>query len=152
MRSQITVDAADFDSKALSARLTQQNDDIGALATFVGLVRRGQGETHIDAMLLEHYPGMTEKSLQKISVQAFERWPISGVEIYHRIGRLLPGEQIVFVGVTSRHRQAAFDACAFIMDYLKTEAPFWKKELKDGIGVWVDARESDQHARERWTQ
>lgn len=150
MHCHVTVAAQDFDTRALCGRLTAQDNDIGAVATFVGLVRAGKGEHTIEAMLLEHYPGMTEKALQKIAAQAAERWPVNGVEIYHRVGKLLPGEQIVFVGVTSRHRHAAFDACAFIMDYLKTEAPFWKKELRGGVGAWVDARDSDYHARSRW--
>lgn len=150
MRCRVTISETDFDSKALTALLVEGDADIGAVATFTGLVRGGKGDAAIDAMILEHYPGMTEKSLQKIAAQACERWPVAGIEIFHRIGKLLPGEQIVFVGVTSRHRQAAFDACAFIMDYLKTEAPFWKKELKHGVGAWVDARDSDYHARSRW--
>lgn len=150
MKCRVTVAERDFDSNALTAQLVEGDTDIGAVATFVGLVRRGQDDAAIDAMLLEHYPGMTEKSLQKIAAQAQARWPIAGVEVYHRIGTLLPGEQIVYVGVTSRHRHAAFEACAFIMDYLKTEAPFWKKEMRNGVGAWVDARDSDYHARSRW--
>lgn len=151
MRCRVTVAEHDFDTRALAALLVEGDNDIGALATFVGLVRGGQGDSAIDAMVLEHYPAMTEKSLHKIAVKAGERWPLLGVEIYHRIGKLEPGEQIVYVGVTSKHRQAAFDACAFIMDYLKTEAPFWKKELRGGKGVWVDARESDARALDRWS-
>ncbi len=150
MKCRVTVSEHDFDTRALAALLVEGDNDIGALASFVGLVRGGKGETAIDGMVLEHYPGMTEKSLRAIAAQAAARWPLLGVEIYHRIGHLLPGEQIVYVGVTSRHRQAAFDACAFIMDYLKTAAPFWKKELRNGMGVWVDARESDQAALDRW--
>lgn len=150
MRCRVTVSEHDFDTRALAALLVEGDNDIGAMATFVGLVRGGKGDAAIEAMVLEHYPGMTEKSLNKIATTAAERWPLLGVEIYHRIGKLLPGEQIVYVGVTSRHRQAAFDACAYIMDYLKTEAPFWKRELRGGQGVWVDARESDSLARDRW--
>lgn len=150
MKCRVTVAEQDFDASHLAVRLTQGDPELGALATFVGLVRGGQGDNAIDAMLLEHYPGMTEKSLQKIAAEAAGRWEISGVEIYHRVGKLLPGEQIVYVGVTSQHRHAAFDACAFIMDYLKTEAPFWKKEMRNGVGEWVDARESDYQARARW--
>lgn len=150
MKCRITVAEHDFDTRALAALLVEGDNDIGALASFVGLVRGGAGDNAIDAMELEHYPGMTEKSLRGIAQRAGERWSLLGIEIYHRIGLLRPGEQIVYVGVTSRHRHAAFDACAFIMDYLKTEAPFWKKELRGGQGAWVDARESDLQALDRW--
>jgi molybdopterin synthase catalytic subunit len=101
-------------------------------------------------MLLEHYPGMTEKALAKIEAEARERWPLLGVEILHRVGPLQPGEPIVFVGTTSAHRQAAFESCDFIMDYLKTRAPFWKKEGTAEGARWVEGRASDQQAAQRW--
>lgn len=143
----VSVQAGDFDVGAESAALAGEGATVGAVATFVGHVRGGDG---LIAMSLEHYPGMTEKALMRIEAQAQQRWPLLGVRIVHRIGRLLPGERIVFVGVASSHRQAAFDACAFIMDYLKTQAPFWKKEeLPDG-SRWVDARDSDDTAAARW--
>lgn len=123
---------------------------IGGVCLFEGLVREFSGSDH-DSLTLEHYPGMTEKALEAIRVEAGERWPLAGLSILHRVGRMLPGERIVAVIACSAHRQAAFDACAFAMDYLKTEAPFWKLE-DDGQGQadWVDAREGDQVARERW--
>ncbi|CBL47031.1 Molybdenum cofactor biosynthesis protein E [gamma proteobacterium HdN1] len=162
----ITVAEQDFDAALLTRELLGGQGDAGALTTFIGLVRSGDvafaagdsaGTAPLRAMQLEHYPGMTEKSLRKIAVQAIERWGLLGVSIYHRVGRLVVGDQIVFVGVAGRHRREAFDACAFIMDYLKTEAPFWKKELSAPVGLgeqghWVDAKESDQQARERWNE
>lgn len=146
----VVVSADDFDVQVLTRSLSTKTNDTGAVASFVGLVREGEGEHRIDAMILEHYPAMTQKALEKIAQQAQARWPITGVEIHHRVGRLAPADHIVFVGVASRHRHAAFEACAYIMDFLKTEAPFWKKELRGGQGVWVDARDADHAARERW--
>lgn len=143
----VSVQHEDFDAGAETAALSAGRLDVGAVATFVGQVRGGDG---LIAMSLEHYPGMTEKSLAGIIEQAEARWPLLAVRVIHRIGRLLPGEQIVFVGVASSHRQAAFDACAFIMDYLKTRAPFWKKEETPAGARWVDARDSDEAALERW--
>lgn len=150
MQLEVVVAEADFDSAELSRKLVAGDLDVGAVASFVGSVRAGLGDAAIDAMVLEHYPGMTERSLRDIAQEAAVRWPLQGVSIYHRIGNLLPGEQIVYVGVASRHRHAAFEACEFVMDFLKTDAPFWKKEMKGGNGRWVDARESDREARERW--
>lgn len=146
----VMVSPQDFDVRELTARLSAGQCEAGAVATFIGLVREGAEENKLEAMILEHYPAMTEKALQQIAERAGERWPLMAVEIYHRVGQLLPGDKIVFVGVASRHRHAAFEACAFIMDFLKTEAPFWKKEMKGGKGAWVDARDSDHAARERW--
>ncbi|CAD5377970.1 molybdopterin synthase, large subunit [Pseudomonas sp. OF001] len=126
------------------------NAGIGALASFVGYVRDYNDGREVAGMTLEHYPGMTEKALAGIVEQARSRWPLLGVAIVHRVGRLLPGEPIVFVGTASAHRQAAFAACEFIMDYLKTRAPFWKREDTPDGARWVDGRASDRAAAERW--
>jgi len=126
------------------------NAGIGAVVGFVGYVRDYNDGNPVAAMTLEYYPGMTEKALAGIVAQAQERWPLLGVEIVHRVGHLLPGEPIVFVGTASAHRQAAFDACNFIMDYLKTRAPFWKREDTPEGAHWVDGRASDQAAARRW--
>ena len=142
----IAVQADDFDVAALTAQLTAQDEGMGAVASFIGLVRGKD----VLAMSLEHYPGMTEPSLAEVVPQACQRWPLGGVSVVHRIGRLLPGDQIVFVGVASAHRQAAFEACSFIMDFLKTRAPFWKKEETVTGASWVDARDSDEAAAARW--
>jgi molybdopterin synthase catalytic subunit len=154
----VSVQEADFDAGAEIAALSVGRDDVGAVASFVGLVRAdkqaekvGAGETAaVQAMTLEHYPGMTEKALEAIVTEARGRWDIYGVRVIHRVGRLVPGDRIVFVAVASAHRGEAFAACEFIMDYLKTRAPFWKKEETPEGGRWVDARESDDHAAGRW--
>jgi molybdopterin synthase catalytic subunit len=152
---EISVQEADFDVGAEIAALTANDPEAGAVASFVGLVRGGE----VAAMTLEHYPGMTKQALADIVSTARARWALRGVRVIHRIGRLLPGERIVFVGVASSHRGDAFAACEFIMDYLKTQAPFWKKEEATntpagGSGEtcsrWVDARESDDLAARRW--
>jgi len=154
----VSVQEADFDAGAEIAALSAGRDDVGAIASFVGLVRAdkaaakvGAGETPaVQAMTLEHYPGMTEKALEAIVTEARGRWDIYGVRVIHRVGKLQPGDRIVFVAVASAHRGEAFAACEFIMDYLKTRAPFWKKEDTAEGGRWVDARESDDHAAGRW--
>lgn len=149
----VSVQEADFDVGAETAALSAGRLDVGAVATFVGLVRAdklsGAG-SEVSAMTLEHYPGMTEKSLEAILAEAGGRWQLQGVRVIHRFGRLLPGDRIVFVGVASSHRGDAFAACEFIMDYLKTRAPFWKKEDTPEGGHWVDAREADDSAAARW--
>ena len=138
----ITIQEADFNQHELYESL--RNDSaIGAIVTFTGLVREFAGG---EPLSLEHYPGMTEKLLQNIINEASARWPIEAVEIVHRVGELAPTEQIVFVGVASAHRQAAFEACHYIIDLLKTRAPFWKKEGH----TWVEAKESDTHAAAQW--
>ena len=151
----VSVQEADFDVGAETAALSAGRLDVGAVATFVGLVRAdklsGAG-SEVSAMTLEHYPGMTEKSLEAIIAEAGGRWQLQGVRVIHRFGRLLPGERIVFVGVASAHRGDAFAACEFIMDYLKTRAPFWKKEDTPEGGRWVDAREADESAAARWVE
>ena len=146
----IRVQADDFDVGAEINRLRQQRPDIGAVAAFVGQVRDlNQGDA-IAGMTLEHYPGMTEKSLEAIVQQAKARWDIMDAVVIHRIGDLKPLDQIVLVAVAGAHRGEAFHACEFIMDYLKTEAPFWKKEQTPEGERWVDARSSDDAARARW--
>jgi molybdopterin synthase catalytic subunit len=144
----VSVREADFDVGAEIAALTTGGVEAGAVASFVGLVRGGS----ITAMTLEHYPAMTEKALEEIVVEARNRWELLGVRVIHRVGRLLPGDRIVLVVVSSTHRQAAFAACEFIMDYLKTQAPFWKVEETAAGSHWVDARESDDAALSRWKE
>ncbi len=126
------------------------NPKAGAVVMFVGTVRDVNEGQQIESMSLEHYPGMTEKSLKKIVEQAFNRWDLIDATVIHRVGELKVSDQIVFIAVSSAHRGEAFDACEFIIDYLKTEAPFWKNEKLNGEGKWVDARESDDKARNRW--
>ncbi len=146
----IKVQREDFDIGREIAALTEGNTSVGGLAMFVGLVRDLAGDSPISAMTLEHYPGMTEKRLAEIAAEAKARWPLEGVLIIHRYGRLEPGDRIVLVAATSAHRQAALDACAFLIDWLKTKAPFWKLEEGAGGAAWVDARESDDHAAAKW--
>lgn len=146
----IHVQTENFEPQAIVDALCAGRADIGAVVTFVGLVRDSAQTQAISAMELEHYPGMTEKALQEIIDQANARWQLQGVSIVHRIGKLMPSERIVMVAVASAHRGEAFKACEFIMDFLKTKAPFWKKEFTDQGAHWVDARESDEHAKDRW--
>ena len=146
----IKVQREDFDIGREIAALTEGNTSVGGLAMFVGLVRDLAGDSPISAMTLEYYPGMTEKRLAEIAAEAKARWPLEGVLIIHRYGRLEPGDRIVLVAATSAHRQAALDACAFLIDWLKTKAPFWKLEEGAAGAAWVDARESDDHAAEKW--
>lgn len=143
---EIRIQLDDFEPGAETAALSAGDAGVGAVATFVGLVRGGE----VTAMTLEHYPGMTEQALTDIVAQARQRWSLQRVRVIHRIGRLLPGDRIVFVGVASGHRGEAFAACEFIMDYLKTRAPFWKKEETPNGSRWVDARETDDQAALRW--
>ena len=146
----VRVQVETFDAGAELNRLHAANLGIGAVVSFVGYVRDFNDGQAVAGMLLEHYPGMTEKALAGIVAEARGRWPLLTVEIIHRVGALEPGEPIVFVGTSSAHRQAAFDACAFIMDYLKTRAPFWKKERTPEGERWVEGRCSDQQAAQRW--
>lgn len=146
----IRVQQEDFDIGAEIAALTADRADVGAVATFTGLVRDQGG--HVAEMALEHYPGMTEQALSDIETAAHERWPLLATTIIHRFGPLKPQDRIVLVIAASAHRQAAFDAAQFMMDYLKTKAPFWKREAgADGSAEWVDARDSDDAATDRWT-
>ena len=146
----VRVQAADFDTGRELEALTAGRRDVGAVASFVGLVRDANDGRPIRAMTLEHYPGMTEKALEDICAQAHSRWDLIDTLVIHRVGPLQPGDRIVLVGVASGHRGEAFAACEFIMDYLKTRAPFWKKEDTPDGGRWVDARESDDTAAGRW--
>jgi molybdopterin synthase catalytic subunit len=150
--TRVRVQEADFDISAEVAALRADNPKVGAVACFIGTVRDLNEGRAVETMELEHYPGMTEKSLQKIADDARERWPGSDVLIVHRVGKLLPLDQIVLVATTAAHRGEAFESCAFVMDYLKTQAPFWKKEKTGDGEKWVDARESDSAATERWSQ
>lgn len=147
--TRIRVGAASFNVGDEYAWLAQCDDD-GAVVTFTGKVRNHNLGDNVSALTLEHYPGMTEKALAEIVQEARSRWPLQRVSLIHRIGALFPGDEIVFVGVTSAHRSMAFDAAEFIMDYLKTRAPFWKREATEQGERWVEARESDQHAAKRW--
>ncbi|HRE16915.1 MAG TPA: molybdopterin synthase catalytic subunit MoaE [Rhodocyclaceae bacterium] len=146
----IRVQTEDFDVGAELAALRAGDGRVGAVASFVGVVRDLSEGKSISAMTLEHYPGMTEKALEAIVADAKQRWDIFDALVIHRVGPLLPCDQIVLVAVTSAHRGEAFAACEFIMDYLKTQAPFWKKEDTPEGGHWVDARDSDETALERW--
>ncbi|NMG44002.1 molybdopterin synthase catalytic subunit MoaE [Aromatoleum toluvorans] len=148
----VSVQQEDFDAGAEIAALSAGRREVGAVASFVGLVRDVSHGAHVGAMTLEHYPGMTERSLEEIVDQARARWTLYAVRVIHRFGRLEPGEQIVFVGVAGAHRGESFAACEFIMDYLKTQAPFWKLEETPDGARWVDARESDDSAAARWEQ
>lgn len=148
----VSVQQEDFDIGAEITALTKGRHQVGALATFTGLVRDMNDGSGVHAMTLEHYPGMTETALEDIVEQARGRWDIDGVRVIHRFGRLEPGDQIVFVAVTSAHRGESFAACEFIMDFLKTRAPFWKREETPEGARWVDARDSDDSAAERWEQ
>ncbi|MGY4525759.1 molybdopterin synthase catalytic subunit MoaE [Pseudomonas sp. TE21394] len=146
----VRVQEGAFDPGTETNAMHAANVGVGAVVAFVGYVRDFNDGREVAGMFLEHYPGMTEKALGKIVVEAEQRWPLLKVEVLHRIGALEPGEPIVFVGVASAHRQAAFDACNFIMDYLKTRAPFWKKENTQEGPRWVEGRQSDQDAAGRW--
>ena len=146
----ISIQEDNFDIARECALLSQASPSVGALVTFIGLVRDFNDGDVVSGLFLEHYPGMTEKVLADIIAQAKKRWPLLGVRIVHRVGQLGPGDQIVFVGVTSEHRAAAFEACDFLMDFLKTKAPFWKKETGVGVDRWVETRRSDDESTRRW--
>lgn len=146
----ISIQTDDFDVSTELAQLRAAHRDVGALVSFVGTVREASAGANIVHMELEHYPGMTEKSLAAIGVQAQQRWELNDVVIIHRVGVLPVCAQIVLVAVASKHRGNAFAACEFIMDYLKTAAPFWKKEVGEHGGQWVDARSSDVSALKKW--
>ena len=148
----VRVQTASFDPGAELNALHAAQLGIGAVVGFVGYVRDYNDGQDVAGMYLEHYPGMTEKALAKIVTEAEARWPLLQVEVLHRVGALTPGEPIVFVGTASAHRQAAFTACDFIMDYLKTRAPFWKREDTAEGARWVEGRDSDQQAAARWDQ
>lgn len=146
----VRVQKADFDAAAEVARLTEGRGDIGAVVTFTGLCRDEDGS--LAALELEHYPGMAEREISAVAAEALDRWPLTGITAIHRFGRIAAGENIVLVVTTSSHRQAAFEAASFMMDFLKTRAPFWKKEhRRDGSeGDWIAARSQDDEDAERW--
>jgi molybdopterin synthase catalytic subunit len=146
---EVRVQTEDFDVGSELNRLRQISTQIGALVCFVGLVREFNDQP-LKSMYLEHYPGMTEKALASIAIQAKARWDLDASLIIHRVGALKPSEQIVMVAVASQHREDAFSACQFIMDYLKTQAPFWKKEIGLDHERWVEAKQSDDQAQQRW--
>jgi molybdopterin synthase catalytic subunit len=147
---EVRVQAGDFDLGHELARLRAGDARVGAVVSFVGLVRDMNDGAQVAAMELEHYPGMTERALEDIVEQARARWPLYGALVIHRVGPLKPCDQIVLVAVAGAHRGEAFDACEFIIDYLKTDAPFWKKEDTPEGSRWVDARISDDSARAKW--
>ena len=146
----VRVQASDFDVGAELAAMSAKDARVGALASFVGLVRDCNEGERVAGMTLEHYPGMTEKSLEQIVATAKSRWDVLDILVIHRIGPLLPTDRIVLVAVSSAHRGEAFAACEFVMDFLKTQAPFWKREETEQGARWVDARESDDSALKRW--
>ena len=146
MRTRILIQNEDFDLNREVADLASDGD-AGAVASFTGHVRK---EGDLSTLTLEHYPQMTEAEIARLVAEAGNRWPLTGVTVIHRVGRLKPGDRIVLVAVASKHRQAAFQACEFLMDYLKTQAPFWKEEARGGEQHWVAHRASDEDARKRW--
>ncbi|MBN9241510.1 MAG: molybdenum cofactor biosynthesis protein MoaE [Mesorhizobium sp.] len=150
VRPVVRIQADDFDTASEIAALTTGRSDIGAVVTFSGLCRDEAGR--LAALELEHYPGMAEAEIGRIAAEAAERWPLQGVTVIHRYGRIKPGDNIVLVVTASTHRQAAFEAASFLMDYLKSRAPFWKKEhgVDGSEGGWVDAKEADDEAAARW--
>ena len=147
----VRVQTGDFDIGAEIAAMRRGNPKVGAVASFIGVVRDLNEGDRVAEMTLEHYPGMTEKALEKMVAEARSRWDIYDALVIHRIGTLKPGEQIVLVVITGAHRGEAFEACEFLMDYLKTRAPFWKKETTPKGSRWVDARQSDDAAADRWS-
>lgn len=148
--TRILIQKEDFSINHEYDFLTNSAPQSGAVVNFIGRVREFSEQSNVTGLLLEHYPGMTEKSIMKIIEKARQRWSIERVSVIHRIGKLLLEDNIVYVGVSSAHRDTAFEVCRFIMDYLKTEAPFWKKEITSEGEVWVEAREKDKKAREQW--
>ncbi|MBB3142034.1 molybdopterin synthase catalytic subunit MoaE [Halomonas organivorans] len=148
--SRVRVQQQTFDPGAVQREVLGERTDIGAVVSFTGLVRDFNERPDIEALSLEHYPGMTESALESIADEAESRWPLQGIRVIHRVGRLAPGDPIVLVVVASAHRRAAFEACDFIMDYLKTRAPFWKKEHSASGDYWVAERETDHQDARRW--
>ena len=146
----VRVQEGPFDLGAELAGLAAGRTEIGGVASFVGLVREFAGGRRLTSMTLEHYPGMTERELERVEAEALARWPLDATLIVHRHGRLLPGEPIVLVAAASAHRHAALEACAFLIDWLKTRATFWKYEEGEDGGHWVDAKDADDEATKRW--
>jgi molybdopterin synthase catalytic subunit len=150
MKPTVRLQREPFDAAAEAAKIARGRTDVGALVTFTGVCRGTEDGEPIAALTLEHYPGMAESEIQRHAAEAGERWPLSGATIIHRYGRILPGEDIVLVVTASSHREAAFAAAEFLMDYLKTRAPFWKQVEKTDGTTWVDAKATDDAAAERW--
>jgi molybdopterin synthase catalytic subunit len=150
-KPRVRIQTDDFDLAREVAALRRDDPGVGAVASFVGTVRSVDGSEPVSALELEHYPGMTERAIETMIDEAQRRFPVRAASVVHRVGPLAPGDQIVLVVVTAAHRGAAFQACEFLMDYLKTQAPFWKKETRpDGSSEWVDARVADDEALRRW--
>jgi len=154
MTAQITIriQEADFDIAQEIAALTGGRSDVGAVVSFSGICRGSEGGETIAALTLEHYPGMAEAEIARHAETAMSRWPLTGLTVVHRVGRITPGQNIVLVLTASQHRQAAFQAAEFLMDYLKANAPFWKREESAGGAAWVEARHHDDAAAARWTK
>ncbi|HEY0851988.1 MAG TPA: molybdenum cofactor biosynthesis protein MoaE [Bradyrhizobium sp.] len=152
MAATIRIQEADFDIAREIALLSKDRTDIGAVVSFTGICRGIEGSEPIAALRLEHYPGMAEAEIKRHADEAMARWPLQGLTIIHRFGRILPGENIVLVVTASSHRQAAFEAAEFLMDYLKTSAPFWKQEESARGKSWIEARDHDDAAAARWTR
>ena len=148
----VRVQQQDFDTAAEIAALSHDRTDIGAVVSFSGLCRGNDHDTPISALTLEHYPGMAEAEIMRHAEEAMARWPLQGLTVIHRHGRIRPGENIVLVVTASSHRQAAFEAAEFLMDYLKTNAPFWKREESARGSSWIEARDHDDAATARWTK
>jgi molybdopterin synthase catalytic subunit len=148
----IRIQEADFDVAQEIAALTRARNDIGAVVSFSGICRDSENGGAIAALTLEHYPGMAEAEITRHAETAMSRWPLTGLTVIHRVGRIAPGENIVLVVTASQHRQAAFQGAEFLMDYLKANAPFWKREERPAGTRWVDAREHDDAAAARWTK
>jgi molybdopterin synthase catalytic subunit len=146
----IRLQREDFDAAAEAAKIARGRTDIGAVVTFAGICRDHEAGHGVTALTLEHYPGMAEEEIARHVAEAERRWPLLGVTVIHRYGRLVPGDNIVLVVTASAHRAAAFAAAEFLMDYLKTRAPFWKQEERAGAAAWVDAKDADDAAAERW--
>jgi len=152
MPATIRLQHEPFDAAAETAALTRGRTDIGAVVAFTGICRGAEDGAPIAALTLEHYPGMAEAEIMRHANEAMARWPLNGLTVIHRVGRITPGENIVLVVTASSHRQAAFHAAEFLMDYLKTSAPFWKREERDAGASWVEARAHDDAAAARWTK
>ena len=152
MKRFVSIQTEDFSIEQETNQLRAATQEVGGIATFTGLVSDLNREQKIESLFLEHYPGMTEKQLEQIIDQAQVRWNLLGARVIHRVGLLYPQDQIVFVGVSSRHRKECFEACQFIMDYLKTHATIWKKERGDEQSEWLEARESDKTEEKKWQQ
>ncbi len=151
MTSTVRLQREPFDAAVEAAKLARGRSDVGALVTFTGVCRGTENGEPIAALTLEHYPGMAESEIERHVAEAIERWPLLGVTVIHRYGRIVPGENIVLVVTASSHREAAFEAAEFLMDYLKTRAPFWKQVERAGAKSWIDAKAIDDTAVERWS-